>query len=159
MYSMNHFCCCPVVRTKSLPAAQRICVHVLRAAGRGAAFARDCLPTGTARHITYGDGGKRASHGAAGQHPYSTSSAPHTALALAVLLHPGAADARVLARVMMPAELLATPQRRCYSILTTPSEAPYTAHQGASYLRTDLPSPSAAAASGPPGTCSIAKPL
>jgi hypothetical protein len=134
-------------------------------APRGAADLRACAescwsrcivcPRLSARHIAHGDGGKRGSHGAAGQHPYSTSSAPHTALALAVLLHPGAADARVLARVMMPAELLATPQRRCYSILTTPSEAPYTAHQGASYLRTDLPSPSAAAASGPPGTCSI----
>ena len=46
--------------------------------------------------------------------------APHTAPALAVLLRPCAADARVLARVMMPAESLATPQRRCYCILTTP---------------------------------------
>ena len=99
-------------------------------APRGAADLRACAescwsrcivcPRLSARHIAHGDGGKRGSHGAAGQHPYSTSSAPHTALALAVLLHPSATDARVLAQIMMPTESLATPQWRCYSILTTP---------------------------------------
>jgi hypothetical protein len=44
LFVVSIFHVCRVVRTKSLPAAQRICVHVLRAAGHGALFARDYLP-------------------------------------------------------------------------------------------------------------------
>jgi hypothetical protein len=113
-----------------------------------------CCPSH--RTVAHGGGGKRGSHGAAGQHPYSTSCSTHGT---------GPCRASSSRRSGRPCTCAGHDARRiarhaAVALLqhTYYPDAPYTARRGASCLRTDLPSPIAAAASGPPGTCSIAKP-